>query len=123
MAYLRLDEGDDDPVVLLSDIADAIRSVEPLEAEVLARVPAAGSATSNIGFKRLLDALSCLLEPLVLMFDDIHDVTSQQSIDAIDWLMERVPPPMRLVISGRAAGEQRAARLAVHDRAAPRGRA
>ena len=113
--YLRLDEGDDDPVELLSDIADAFRNVDPIEEEVLERIPAPGSMPSHLGFRCLIDALSHLRNPLVLMLDDVHHVTSRPSTDTIGWLMERVPPLMRLAVAGRTATAIPTARLSVHD--------
>ena len=58
--YLRLDEGDDDPVELPPDIADAFRNVDLIEEEVLERIPAPGSMPSHLGFRCLMDALSHL---------------------------------------------------------------
>ncbi len=87
-AWLSLDEGDDDPGVLLRYIAAALRR-EGAVPETMATLP------------RLASALSHASAPIVLVLDDLQFIRSHESADLIATLERHLPDGSTLALAGR----------------------
>jgi LuxR family transcriptional regulator, maltose regulon positive regulatory protein len=116
VAYVRLDGRDDDPAVLLSDLLTAFAVSEAIDPDLLERLAVRGSSPSLRAFQRLTDAIWATREPMILMLDDTHSITSRPCVDALAWLAERLPDPVRLVAAGRDGGVLPIPRLAASGR-------
>ena len=100
-AWVSLDHRDNDPVVLLTYVAEALnagRRVEPAVFKALA----AGDSLWRSGLPRLGSALASRREPLVLVLDDVHELENHDCLDALVALLAHVPQGSQLVLSGRA---------------------
>lgn len=101
VAYVRLDETDDDPTVLITDLIDAVGTVAEIPEELR------GSITRPAGMggfripARFAQALAEIPGPLTLVIDDLHLVRDRVAIDWLAWVMERLPPGVRLVLASR----------------------
>jgi LuxR family maltose regulon positive regulatory protein len=109
VAWVSLDEGDNDPVVLLSHVAVAVDRVLPLTRALFATLESRGMFERN-AINRVCWELSTLPEH-VLVLDDIQLVSGTVSCDAIAALALHVGPGSQTILSGRSANGLPIARL------------
>jgi LuxR family maltose regulon positive regulatory protein len=102
VAWLSLDEDDNDPARFFVYAVAALRSVEPaIGARALAAhaTPAAGLV--EVVLPLLLNELATLEKRLVLVLDDYHAITHVEIHEALAYLVERMPSSLRLVLATR----------------------
>jgi LuxR family maltose regulon positive regulatory protein len=98
LAWLSVDEADNDPVRFWSHVAAALHRADsqigtngsdfqqhPLEAELA----------------ELLNELAALTDPVVLVLDDLHVVSSPDVLQPLSFFVTHLPPHVHLVIAGR----------------------
>ena len=108
-AWVSLDDLDNDPVVLLGNIARALDRVSPLDPAIFDDLVSGASVATVLS--RLGAALAGMEHSFVLVLDDLHALTNQQSLDAIDGLVDLMPPGSQLVLCGRAESPGRLSAL------------
>jgi LuxR family maltose regulon positive regulatory protein len=109
VAWVSVDEGDNDPVVLLSHVAVAVDRLFPLTPELLGMLASPGPFERR-AIHRVCSELSTLPEH-VLVLDDIQLVSGSSSRDAIAALALYVGPGSQIVLSGRDSDGLPIARL------------
>ena len=113
VAWVSLDERDDDPVRFLSYLLAAIGTIHDGFGESTRAF--LGSLPSSEELEPVLTALSNeileLPQDFVLVLDDYHVLRSRVVHDALAFLLEYAPPPMRLVVAGRGSPPLPLARL------------
>ena len=113
-AFVALDADDLDPVRLWTHIVTALQRAGCVFADTPTRLVAA-SGTDLI--KQLLptvvNAVAGLGQPLVLVLDDYHFVTSDDCHEQISFLLQHLPPAAALVISTRVDPALRLGRLRI----------
>ena len=99
-AWVSVDEGDDDPVVLWSHVIEAVRRADP----GLTGIP----PLSLLGDASVLDAVLPILVNrlsergrLVLVLDDFHRLPAGLARDSVVWFKNHAPPSVQLVVSTR----------------------
>src|ERR687889_2492263 len=101
-AWLSLDEGDNDPARFLSYLVAALRTIAPSMGEGL--LDALGSPqsppTESI-LTALLNEMAALAEDSVFVLDDYHVIHATAVDDALTFLLEHLPPRVKLVIATR----------------------
>ncbi len=99
VAWLTLDEADNDPVVLWSYVIEALRRVCP--AVTLPAIPqlAEAARVTDVVLPRLVNELNGQGE-VVLILDDFHRL-SGAALDSVAWFIEQAPSGLRLVLSTR----------------------
>jgi LuxR family maltose regulon positive regulatory protein len=100
MAWVTLDEGDNDVVVLWSHVLEALGQACPgLEAAPLqALVPVAPLA--EVVLPRLVNELVQQGEA-ALILDDFHRLASGPARESLDWFIQRLPSSFQLVLASR----------------------
>ena len=73
-AWLSLDDGDNDPEILLSYIAGALDRVEPIEPAVFRMVKRRGFSVASTAVLRLAAAMAAMAEPAVLVLDQVESL-------------------------------------------------
>jgi LuxR family maltose regulon positive regulatory protein len=101
-AWVSLDHRDNDPVVLLTYIAEALNADSTVDPSVFKALAAPGDSLWAHGLPGLVSALAARPEPLVLVLDDIHELENPACLDALAALLLHVPPGSQLVLSGRS---------------------
>jgi ATP/maltotriose-dependent transcriptional regulator MalT len=104
VAWLSLDEGDSDPTRFLTYLVAALRTVAPkLGEEVLEVLQAAQSQPPLIEsiLTALLNEITTIPDHFILVLDDYHLIDSIVVDEALTFLVEHLPPQMRLVITTR----------------------
>ena len=104
-AWVALDSGDDDAVVLLRYIAAAIHRIEPIPRDVLDALSGPGSSTLSKRVPRVGSALAKLERPLVLVLDDLHAVTNPFCLDVLAALLGYVPVGSQVAVASREVPE------------------
>ncbi len=100
VAWVSLDEGDNDPVVFLRHVATALDRVEPLDAGVLDALRSPARAISS-ALPRLAATFSSRERPIVLVLDDLHALHSRESLGAVSSLAAHVSPRSMIVLASR----------------------
>jgi LuxR family maltose regulon positive regulatory protein len=102
VAWLSLDEADSDPIRFLIYFVAAIRTVAPDIGEELLRALQDPQPLAVEGIlTALLNEIATISVDIVLVLDDYHLIDAKAIDDAITFLIEHLPPQMRLVITTR----------------------
>jgi LuxR family transcriptional regulator, maltose regulon positive regulatory protein len=109
VAWVSVDEGDNDPVVLLSHVAAAVSRVFSLAPARFSMLASPGPFEPRVIY-RVCSELSTLPE-YVLVLDDVHLVAGSFSRDAIAALALYVGQGSQIVLSGRGSEGLPIARL------------
>ena len=101
-AWLSLDEGDNDPVRFWRHVAAALDQVRPgLAARVEAQL-GAGPAALDAAVSALVNELAEAPDEVVLVVDDFHVVETPEVHRTVRFLLDHLPPALRLVLATRA---------------------
>ena len=115
-AWVSVDQGDNDPKVLLTYIAAALDAVEPIDGGVFEALASPASSVPGSVVPRLGSALWAMSTPVVLVLDDVHLLDNRECLAALAALADHVPSGSRLVLAGRAQLPLRTARLRAEGR-------
>src|SRR5215470_19356885 len=115
-AWVQVDEGDNDPKVLLTYVAKAIDAVEPVGERVFAALASPASSVPGSVVPRLGSALAAMTVPVALVLDDVHLLHNSECRAALSVLADHVPHGSRLVLAGRDEPPLRIARLRAEGR-------
>jgi LuxR family transcriptional regulator, maltose regulon positive regulatory protein len=102
VAWVSLDTGDNDPIRFLLYLIAALNAVAPGVGEGasnLLQTPQNPSLDSALTI--LLNDLHALEQTVTLVLDDYHAIEAQAVHDALIFLVEHLPPTLRLVIATR----------------------
>ena len=102
VAWLSLDEGDNDLNSFLIYFIAAIQTVEPdIGQEPLAALQSSGATNSEAVLMALLNEIADLSQTLVLILDDYHVIENQLIDKALTFLLDHLPATLHLVITTR----------------------
>jgi LuxR family transcriptional regulator, maltose regulon positive regulatory protein len=116
IAWLALDDGDNDPVRFLTYLCAALATVE-------VQITEAGLMTWLAGrrppiepvLSALISEIAAETNNLVLILDDYHLIRAAPVHRAVTFLLDHLPPNLRLVIAARADPPLPLARLRARD--------
>ena len=115
-AWVSVDEGDNDPKVLLSYVAEALDAVEPIDERVFDALASPVSSVPGSVVPRLGAAFWSMTLPVALVLDDVHALHNSECRAALSVLADHVPAGSRLALAGRAEPPLRVARLRAEGR-------
>ena len=115
-AWVSVDEGDNDPKVLLTYIAEALDAVEPIDRRVFDALASPVSSVPGSVVPRLGAAFWSMTSPVALVLDDVHALHNSECRAALSVLADHVPAGSRLALAGRAEPPLRIARLRAEGR-------
>ena len=102
VAWLSLDEGDNDPVRFISYLVAALQTIKAELGESL--LPAFQSPQPppiESILTALLNEITAVSDNFILLMDDYHVIDSKPVDEALIFLLEHLPPQMHLVIATR----------------------
>lgn len=103
VAWLSMDENDNDPLRFLAYLIEAIRSAEPsLGADLLSLLESQSANIAGFILTELVNQFHDYGEEFYLFLDDWHLVKDKKSEDAIAFLLEHAPANLHLVITSRS---------------------
>jgi LuxR family maltose regulon positive regulatory protein len=102
VAWLSLDQRDDDPTTFWTYLVEALRTAVPeVGAEALALLQSPQPSTDAV-LATLLNELQTVQDDLVLVLDDYHVIEAADVHDGVTFLLDHLPPQFHLVIATRA---------------------
>jgi LuxR family maltose regulon positive regulatory protein len=102
VAWVSLDEADSDPTRFLTYLVAGLRTVAAgLGEHVLGGLQSPQPAPVEAVLIALLNEISALPAPVLLVLDDYHAVDAAEVDAAVTFLLEHLPPSLHLVISTR----------------------
>jgi LuxR family transcriptional regulator, maltose regulon positive regulatory protein len=116
VAWVSVDERDNDPKLLLAYVAKALDTVQPVGRPVFDALASPASSVPGSVVPRLGYAFSVMAVPVLLILDDVHLLHARACRDALSVLADHVPPTGRLVLAGRGEPPLRVARLRAEGR-------
>jgi LuxR family maltose regulon positive regulatory protein len=103
VAWLSLDERDNDPEILLVYIAAALNRVQPVDPGVFRRRSPGSFSHGATVVLRIAAAMSSMRRPVALVLDHVEALWNQECLDAIAELSMHLPIGAQLVVTTRAA--------------------
>ncbi len=117
VAWLSLDEGDNDPVQFLAYFITALQTVVPLVGEgALAALQSPQPPPPAAILAAVLNEIGALPDPFVLVLDDYHTIDAKPVDEAVAFLLQHMPAQMHLIIATREDPQLPLARLRARDR-------
>ncbi|PKN84211.1 MAG: helix-turn-helix transcriptional regulator [Chloroflexi bacterium HGW-Chloroflexi-8] len=102
VAWLSLDEGDNDPNRFLSYFIAALQTIETnIGAGVLSVLQSPQPPPPAVSLTNLLNEISAIPDNFTLVLDDYHMIDSDPIDLALTFLLDHLPPQMHLVITTR----------------------
>ena len=93
VAWLSLDEGDNDRTRFLNYLVAALRSIEPTVGEaVLGALQSPQPPSTESLLTALLNEMTTIADTVVLVIDDYHVIDAKPIDDALTFLLEHLPP-------------------------------
>jgi LuxR family maltose regulon positive regulatory protein len=112
IAWLSLDENDNDPLRFLTYLVVALQTLAPhLGHGVLTLLQSPQPPPLETILTALLNELATLPDPVVLILDDYHLIEDKAVDQALTFLIEHLPPSIHLVITTREDPQLPLARL------------
>ena len=116
VAWLSLDEGDNDPSRFLAYLVAALHSIAAsIGKGVLGLLQSPQPLPTESILTALLNEIDTVTDNFVLVLDDYHVIDSKPIDNALSFLLEHLPPRMRLVIATREDPDLPLARLRAGD--------
>jgi LuxR family maltose regulon positive regulatory protein len=110
-AWVSLDPGDDDPMRFWSYVVAAVEGTAPeLPGTAGRRLRGAGSIADEV-LPVLVNELTTLSEPLVLVLDDYHSIEDEEIHAGVQYLLERLGPQVHVVLAAWTVPPLRLGRL------------
>ena len=114
VAWVTLDEGDDDDVVLWSHVVEALCRVCPALDHAGLAALAVTAPVREVVLPRLVNALAAVGD-VALVLDDFHRISD---VSAVAWFAAHLPPGVELVIATRTDPELPLGTLRAHGQLA-----
>lgn len=112
LAWLSLDEGDNDPTRFLAYLVAALQTIAPhVGAGVSGLLQGPQVPPTESILATLLNEIAALPDDLVLVLDDYHLIDAKPVDLALTFLLEHLPPQMHLVMTTREDPDLPLARL------------
>ncbi|MBX3001685.1 MAG: hypothetical protein KF893_24390 [Caldilineaceae bacterium] len=116
VAWLSLDKGDNDPTRFLTYfVATLQRIAATIGAEMLAVLESPQPPPTESILTTLLNDIAAIADDFILILDDYHAIESQAVDNALNFLLDHLPPQMHLVIATREDPHLPLARLRARD--------
>ncbi|MEK6325662.1 MAG: LuxR C-terminal-related transcriptional regulator [Acidobacteriota bacterium] len=116
VAWLSLDEGDNDPTRFLTYLVAALQTIAAhIGKGVLGVLQSPQPPPTESILTALLNEIATDPDNFVLVLDDYHVIDSKPIDNALTFLLEYLPPQMRLVIATREDPDLPLARLRAGD--------
>jgi LuxR family maltose regulon positive regulatory protein len=113
VAWLSIDDGDNDPVVLWSYVLEALRSVCPGLGVVSPPDLRGASRIADVFLPQLINELSAV-GGVSLILDDFQQLKRGPARDSIGWFVERTPSTFHLILGTRSEPALPLAALRAH---------
>jgi LuxR family transcriptional regulator, maltose regulon positive regulatory protein len=101
-AWLTVTEEDNDPSALLTYLALALDSVEPLDPQTFAALALSEADLVSIRLPRLGNVLAHRSLPFAMVLDDVHLLREPGSVAVLECVTDHMPRGSQVVLAGRS---------------------
>src|SRR5690349_22344691 len=108
-AWLSCEDGDNDPVVLLTALAVALDGIGPVDPAIFSALASSGADITMVS--KFVSAVASVQPPVTVILDHVEAVTNRQCLNTIAEFALRLPPGWQLALASRTAVPLPAARL------------
>ncbi|CAM3502723.1 LuxR C-terminal-related transcriptional regulator [Occultella aeris] len=102
VAWVSLDNSDDDPLSLLFILASAFTTLDGAPPGLVHDMIGAGPSLLGRAAPRLASALAHSGKPFLLILDDLHEIRTTACHDVLDLVIDAVPPGSQVVTASRS---------------------
>jgi LuxR family maltose regulon positive regulatory protein len=102
VAWVNLDRGDNNPLVLLTYLVHALDRLEPVPPELFDELSSPGPRVDEVVLPVLAGVLA-QASPFELILDDLDALTNASAIALVEFLLEEIQPGSQVVLVTRAA--------------------
>jgi LuxR family transcriptional regulator, maltose regulon positive regulatory protein len=102
VAWVSLDQRDNDPAVLLTYLAAALDRVEPIDPQLARVLGSPGAAASASLVPRFVAGLASMTRPVTVVLDNLELLANQECLDAVAEVAMRLPSGSQLALASRA---------------------
>jgi LuxR family maltose regulon positive regulatory protein len=110
-AWVSLTTSDDDPASLLSYVALALDSIEPVDPALIPPLWSRSPTIETPAHSAFSEMLGSRQRPFVLILDDVHVLQRRDTLDTLAALVAEMPSGSRLALASRTAVELPLGRL------------
>ena len=116
VAWLAVDEDDNNVVWFLSHLIEAMRRIRAALAEDLGQIlDAHVDDAARYVLTALVDAISATADRVALVIDDWHRVSAEETVAALAFLLDNVGERLRVIVTSRSRSGLPLGRLRVRD--------
>jgi LuxR family maltose regulon positive regulatory protein len=102
VAWVLLDRLDNDPARFWSYVVAALQTVAPDVGVAALPMLQSSETSTDAAVATLLNELNAVAGELVVVLDDYHVIEAAEIQAAMTFIVEHLPPPVRLVVTSRA---------------------
>ncbi len=102
VAWLTLDDFDNESGVFLTYVAAALDRIVPIDGAIASALAAGQSRILGAAVPLLVSELDRWHRPGLLILDDVHRLVDRTCLDALESLLTHLPPDFRVALSARA---------------------
>ena len=102
VAWLSLDQRDNDPVLFWTYLLAALKTAVPGLGRSALPLLESPQPPMEVFLATLLNDLNAISNDVVLVLDDYHVIDARDIQDGMTFLLDHLPPRLHLVIAGRA---------------------
>jgi LuxR family maltose regulon positive regulatory protein len=114
--WLTIDRGDNDPAVLLRNLAAVLDRIGTVDPGVVNAIDAPRAAAVDAVLPQLGSALATAALPAVLVLDEVHLLENRDCLDAVTRLIDYLPAGSQLAVASRGEPPLPLARLRAEGR-------
>jgi LuxR family transcriptional regulator, maltose regulon positive regulatory protein len=114
VAWVSCDDGDNDPVVLLSALAVALDRIEPVDPALFWALASSGAGITIV--PRFVSVIASMRLPVTVVLDHTEAVTNKRCLNTIAELALHLPPGWRFALASRTTVPLPTARLRAQGR-------
>ncbi len=101
VAWLTLDDHDNDPAIFLSYLAAAFDRIEPIDSSIMSAIVAPRRRALSTAVPRLAFELHRWGRPAMIVLDDVHRLVDRTCLEALAELLDHLPPGLRVALAAR----------------------
>jgi LuxR family maltose regulon positive regulatory protein len=101
VAWLTLDDHDNDPAIFLSYLAAAFDRIDPIDGSVQSAIVAPRRRILSTAVPRLAFELHRWGRPALIVLDDVHRLVDRTCLEALAELLDHLPPGLRVALAAR----------------------
>jgi len=101
VAWLTLDDHDNDPAIFLSYLAAAFDRIEPIDGSIQSAIAAPKRRILSTAVPRLAFELHRWGRPALIILDDVHRLVDRTCLEALAELLDHLPPGLRVALAAR----------------------